>query len=133
MLTVKNQLFEAILFNQSIADFRKDKKVSVKVGLRFSLLFHKLRPYVDAYSDERQRLIDSYCDRDADGQPIEVDGKMQFKQRKKEFNDAWRELIESQVEVDLEKVKLDPAKELADGVMTIEAMDILRDLVDFVD
>lgn len=133
MLTVKNQLFEALLFNQSIADFRKDKRVTVKVGLRFSTLFHKLRANIDAYSDERQRLIDKYCDRDSEDNPIEVDGKMQFKQKKKEFNDAWKELIDAEVEVDVERITLNASKELADGILSIEAMEILRDLIDFTD
>lgn len=133
MIRVKNQLFEALLFNQSIADFRKDKRVTVKVGLRFSTLFHKLRANIDAYSDERQRLIDKYCDRDSEDNPIEVDGKMQFKQKKKEFNDAWKELIDAEVEVDVERITLNASKELADGIMSIEAMEILRDLIDFTD
>lgn len=133
MIKVKNQLFEALLFNQSIADFRKDKRVTVKVGLRFSTVFHKLRPHLDAYSDERQRLIDTYCDRDAEDNPVEVDGKMQFKQRKKEFNTAWRELVEADVELDIEKIKLNTAKEIADGILSIEAMEILGDLIEFTD
>lgn len=133
MLTVKNQLFEALLFNQSIADFRKDKRVTVKVGLRFSTLFHKLRANIDAYSDERQRLIDTYCDRDSEDNPIEVDGKMQFKHKKKEFNAAWKELIETEVEVEVERITLNVSKEIADGILSIEAMEILRDLIDFTD
>ena len=134
-MKVRNVTFEAVASNESIVKFRRDPKVPFSISLPFGIMIGKLRPFIDAYFDEKQKLYEKYCDKDEKGEKIIKDGNIYFSGLNRDkLNKDINTLVNAMVELDgtmTAKLRIDVSK-LIDG-LSVDDIIALDDVVEFYD
>uniref|UniRef100_A0A6M3KLD5 Uncharacterized protein n=1 Tax=viral metagenome TaxID=1070528 RepID=A0A6M3KLD5_9ZZZZ len=134
-MLVSNSIFEAIAYNEGIVAFRRDPKVPFIVSMPLGQVISKLRPYADVYFEEKQKIVDKYCDKDEKGEKIIKDNKVTFSTSEqaqgftREINALMRaktdisSVSESRVRINLEGVV---------SGLCVDDMIALSDIVEFI-
>lgn len=95
-------------------------------GARFHLreVLRVLQPHAQDFEAEKQRLIEQYAVRDADGKPVVVSDVYQFGDAQPEVDRLWRELTATKVDVshnltltDVADVPANPALDALDWLL----------------
>lgn len=135
-MKVHNSVFEAILNNENIVKFRRDSRVPFSISMPFGVMLNKLRPWIEAYSDEKMKIIDKYCDKDKNGEKIVKDGRVTFSTQAQQegFQKGLNDILNTEVDIGAvmhEKLCIDVSK-LSEG-LSVDDQIALSDLVDFFD
>lgn len=94
-------------------------------GLRLKLraVLRALDVHAQDFDKERAALVEKYTEKDADGQPLVVEGKVQFSEHAAEVDRLWHELIATAVTVEHD-LKLSDVAGLP-GDATLDALELL--------
>lgn len=81
-----------------------DVKLPVKTNLKFVRNLRKLQEPIDDFNKVRMGIIDQFSEKNEDGQPIYENQNLKvLPGKEKELSDATSELLNTMVEVKLEK------------------------------
>lgn len=104
-MTISNRQLLAI-FN-SVSGVKK-KRLPVKLGYAISKNLLRMQDYATSYNNERQKIVDRYCEKDENGE-LRLNGA-QYVFGSDEARDAYledmRELLEIENEVDIHMVRI---------------------------
>ena len=93
-----------------------DKEISIKTSYKLSKLTKRLIDEHSIYEKNRMKLINKYAEKDADNNIIinkEDNSTTMIGENKINFNKEFTELINIEMELEFEKIKLDDLGEIS--------------------
>ena len=79
------------------------------LAFKIARLARELNKEVETFNTERQKLLNEYCEKDENGELLTLEnGNVQVKPDKvNEFNEVFRSLLQTEVEINAEKFSAD--------------------------
>jgi len=107
-IKVINGFFErGIVQETSFVKLAKSNQLPVRLSYWFSKLLQQLIPLEKLYLEQKQKLIEKWCDRNEDGTiSTNENGTIRFTEHLKEFNVDITELLNIENELPIEKIEL---------------------------
>lgn len=97
-----------IVMDASFLGSLTEKKLPIKISYAIAKNISKIENELNIYNKERQKLIDKYCSKDADGKNIiDKDNKLNIEDK---YLDDWNkdlnELLDIEIEIDIHKFNI---------------------------
>lgn len=110
-MKIKNENLESIVSNPSYSKLFTTEFDDILIVLELRRQNEELKPALKAYTSTKKTLIERYCDKDPiTKEPISApNGQFSFRQNKDnliEFSQKYAELLETEIDVDVKKVKI---------------------------
>lgn len=117
-------IMEEFSLNHGLNKLSRANGLPTKISYAVSRMMRKFNMELEVYSKERLKLALEFCDKDDKGEPISVGvGQIKMLERRKEFAEEMNKLLQVEIELDIEKVKI-KLSDIPDG--TLSAMDLLE-------
>ncbi len=130
-LALKNSDLEGLLNCDGLANLRKNKDLPIIFSFRLADLLGKLQPTIKAYSDQKQKLIEKYADRDKEGKLVEQRPNMfVFSTKAQWFQKEFTELLDIEISVDGPKLEI-KKEDIPKGTISADDIISLMAIIDF--
>ena len=86
--------------------------LSVRTQFKLNKNVSELNKVISIYEDGRQKIIEKYCDKDKEGNPIIENGCYIFKEKNEQFNKDFNDLNDIENEVEIETMTLDELEDI---------------------
>jgi len=130
-IKVANSFFERGATQESaLIKLCKSNQLPTKVSYWLSRILKELTPLNKLYLEEKQKLIEKWCDRDEEGKIILQNDMIFFKEHMKEFNLDITELVSIESELPFNKIEI-PLDKIPEGLINSYDYGELDDFVVF--
>ena len=139
-INLKNLDIEGITNSEGLGRLREGKDMQgnpiplpVEFSFKLAVLLDELQSPTKAYLEQKQRLINTYGDRDKDNNLIQVKpGVFVFSEKGEIFQKEYAKLLNIEVPIFVAKLELKQT-EIPNGVLSTNDILILRSIITFKD
>ena len=139
-INLKNLDIEGITNSEGLGRLREGKDMRgnpiplpVEFSFKLAVLLDALQSPTKAYLEQKQRLINTYGDRDKDNNLIQVKpGVFVFSEKGEIFQREYAKLLNIEVPIFVAKLEL-KQKEIPNGVLSTNDILVLRSIITFKD
>jgi len=129
-MKIKNMVLDLMVTTDTLQRFY-DVKLPIRYAFKLKRQRTKLQEVLKDFSESKKELIERFCDKDEDGNPISSGvGSYQFNQHPENlqlFNDEFVKFLGEETEVDFEKVEI-PENMLGDS-WSANDIEIIENLI----
>jgi hypothetical protein len=105
MLEVENSVFERFSNNITFQRLQACSTLPIDIAFGIARLTKELVDKGETYFEIKNQLIQRYCDKDENGQPIvQEDGQLKIQEYREEFMEEMQKLLEQKVQLNCSKV-----------------------------
>jgi len=123
-MKIKNKVFETLTANKTQSIMSKE--FTATTSFQLARIFSKLESESKIYFSEKQKLANKYAIKDNDGKPVIKDGNYTIS-NVDEFSKELNELLEIEIELGLDKIKMNLENE---PNFTVEEMIVLMPFIE---
>jgi len=123
-MKIKNKVFETLTANKTQSIMSKE--FTATTSFQLARIFSKLESESKIYFSEKQKLANKYAIKDNDGKPVIKDGNYTIS-NVDEFSKELNELLEIEIELGIEKIKMNLENE---PNFTVEEMIVLMPFIE---
>lgn len=127
-----NSQIEIIIGSKAYEEVMANSKMPIRVKFELKKLDSKIREVAKIYLELKQKVIEKYCDKDSEGNPIVKNQQYTFSNPSKEFVDEINQLLnlESEIEFEKIKIKIDDLSELNINARDLFVLEYIFDFVE---
>ena len=130
-ITITNSFFEENTNNDSpIVKLCSSNKLNPKISYWLSRVLKELASLSKTYLEEKQKLIEKWCDKKEDGSMITEGDIIKFTKHAREFNLDFIELAKVELELPFDKIEISLDK-LPEGILNSYDYGKLENIIDF--
>lgn len=106
-MALRNSDLEMLIGSKGLANLRRSRDLPIAFSFRLADLLGRLQPTIKAYSEQKQKLIDKYGDRDKEGKLVEQSPNVfVFSSKAQWFQKEFSELLSMEIQVDCARLEI---------------------------